>query len=314
MKHFINTYGFSVLRWTIAILCFAFLGHRLYYSYREFISSFAVMFSSGNLLLFAVLVLLMFINWGTESLKWMLGAGVISAISYTRAFLSVLAGLAVSMAGPNRTGEFIGRITVLPKEKRTAGAFVSIQISLAQTIVTIMAGLAAWLLTDSQHLPFRTSPGAITLVLFLVLVISLVAYFRFAWLYKVLQGRPFARWFRNAELQTIRVKNSLLIYNLILSVLRYAVFITQFVIAFRIFGLPLSVSELYLSSAVIYLLMAAVPSFALAELGVRGTLSVFVMGLYSADSGPVIAASTLIWILNIAIPASAGAVILAARK
>lgn len=302
------------MRWTIAVLCFVFLGHRLYVSYDSFAASFSVMFSNTNLPLFVLLVVLMFLNWGIESLKWKLGAGVVSPITFPRAITSVLAGIAVSMVGPNRTGEFIGRITALPAEKRTAGAFVSVHISLAQTIVTLIAGLAAWLLMGCENLPLSSGRELLSALVILATVFLFILYFRFVWVYALLQRKPFSRWFRNTIPASVPVKNRLLIINLLLSMLRYGIFISQFVIAFRIFGLQVSVPDLYLASALIYLLMAAVPSFALAELGVRGTLSVFVMGAFSAEAGPVIAASSLLWIINIAIPASAGAVVLASEK
>ena len=66
----------------------------------------------------------------------------------------------------------------------------------------------------------------------------------------------------------------------------------------------------------IYLAMAAIPTTALTELGVRGSVSVFLFALLAGAAEPdanttfaVLSASTLIWLLNIALPALAGVLV-----
>ncbi|MCU0371563.1 MAG: hypothetical protein MUC31_09120, partial [Bacteroidales bacterium] len=59
---------------------------------------------------------------------------------------------------------------------------------------------------------------------------------------------------------------------------------------------------------------AMVPSLALTELGVRGSVSIFVIGLYFDRSGmghdgvemAVLTAATVIWLVNLIIPAILG--------
>ncbi len=309
-----SKYGFSIFRWVIALSCFIFLGFKIAGSGDSFSSALVVMTQPGNILLICLLILLMFFNWGIEALKWKNGAAVIEKISFPGSVSSVLAGVAVSMLGPNRTGEFIGRITALKPDNRTRGSFISIHISLAQTVVTIIAGLLSLMIINPALLPAKINSAVLFVFLPLLMIFFLLLYFRFADFYRIMKIRPLSRWFKNTDFESMRISNRTLTLNLLLSFLRYAVFITQFVLTFRIFGIALDTTDLYLSSAIIYLLIAVVPSFALAELGVRGTVAVYVMDLFSVASTPVIAASTLIWAVNIAIPAAAGAIILALRK
>jgi hypothetical protein len=108
----------------------------------------------------------------------------------------------------------------------------------------------------------------------------------------------------------------LLLKTVLLSTLRYLVFSTQFYISIRLVGLNFCILQCMMVIPVIYLVLAAIPTMALTELGVRGSVSVFLFGLLA---GPgvldaratlaVVSASTLIWIINIAFPSLAGVLV-----
>ena len=64
----------------------------------------------------------------------------------------------------------------------------------------------------------------------------------------------------------------------------------------------------------IYLIMTAIPSFALTDLGIRGTVSVFVISQFYQKYGSVsdtlplavFTASSLLWLINLILPAILG--------
>lgn len=109
----------------------------------------------------------------------------------------------------------------------------------------------------------------------------------------------------------------LLFKTMLLSAARYLVFSTQFYLAIRLMGLDFTVTQSMMVIPVIYLVLAAIPTMALTELGVRGSVSVFLFGLLT-EAGvldaegtlAVVSASTLIWILNIAFPSLAGVLVI----
>jgi hypothetical protein len=68
------------------------------------------------------------------------------------------------------------------------------------------------------------------------------------------------------------------------------------------------------STASMFLILAVVPTISLAELGVRGQTSLFVFGFFHADSLGILAASGVIWLINIIFPALAGSLILLSVK
>ena len=99
-----------------------------------------------------------------------------------------------------------------------------------------------------------------------------------------------------------------------MSLLRYLVFSTQFYLFLRAFDVQLTLGEAMMLIPVIYLVTTSIPTIALSELGVRGSVSVFFIGVFMSSDFMgvrdiqlrVFAASTCIWIINIALPALIG--------
>ena len=94
-------------------------------------------------------------------------------------------------------------------------------------------------------------------------------------------------------------------------------FSTQFYLAMVLMGMSFTVIQSMLVIPVIYLVLAAIPTVALTELGVRGSVSVFLFGLLSRSGVldaeatlAIVSASTLIWFLNIAVPSLAGVLVI----
>jgi len=105
------------------------------------------------------------------------------------------------------------------------------------------------------------------------------------------------------------VERSTLFKVLLLSLLRYVVFSTQFYLLLRAFALQIPYPTAFMLISVIYLVVTAIPTVALVDLGIRGSVSVYFLGLYFHNGQAaflILSASTLIWIVNLALPALAG--------
>jgi hypothetical protein len=109
--------------------------------------------------------------------------------------------------------------------------------------------------------------------------------------------------FRRLDVKTVTQVSAL-------SVLRYLIFTLQFVLVLQIFNVELSVIEMITCVAVNYFLITAIPTYALAEIGVRGTVATAVFSVYGVDALPVISASLIVWMINLAVPALIGTAIL----
>ena len=89
---------------------------------------------------FLLVLLLVFVNWGFEALKWKSLIDKIEKISLPRAFKAIFSGVTVSIFTPNRAGEYVGRIFHLEKADRINAVLITMVCSVAQLMVTSSAG------------------------------------------------------------------------------------------------------------------------------------------------------------------------------
>jgi hypothetical protein len=94
---------------------------------------------------------------------------------------------------------------------------------------------------------------------------------------------------------------------LLYSFLRYFIFSFQFYLLLLIFDVQILILESFVAITLTYFFMSLIPTTTLAELGIRGSLALFFIGMFSQHISGIILATIFIWIINIAIPAIAGA-------
>ena len=86
------------------------------------------------------------------------------------------------------------------------------------------------------------------------------------------------------------------------------VFVVQYVVLLKVFGVAASILNLAMMVAVLFLVMAMVPTIALAELGFRGKISLQLFGLLSVNTIGIVSAAAGIWIINLILPAIIGSI------
>jgi len=59
-----------------------------------------------------------------------------------------------------------------------------------------------------------------------------------------------------------------------------------------------------------FLVLSMAPNFAVAELGVRGLVSVWVLGFFTTNKVSILMATLSVWFVNLMIPAAMGALLL----
>jgi hypothetical protein len=63
-----------------------------------------------------------------------------------------------------------------------------------------------------------------------------------------------------------------------------------------------------------FLALAIIPTIALAELGVRGKLSIFLFGMFSTNTLGIVLTASTIWLINLVVPALAGSLFILGIK
>jgi len=260
-------------------------------------------------------------NLFLEAKKWQYLISLKEKVSMSTSFKAVFTGLSVSVFTPNRVGEFLGRIFFLKKTEPIEGIFMTVIGSISQLLVTIVVGclsLAFFLPVYYAPADFPTEllMGALYVLGFLANIIFLGLYLNISIITDISRRifKPeWKHWNHYIEVFSL-YKTSELLKVFGLSLLRYMVFSTQFFLFLRAFDVPLSIEEAMMLIPVIYLVTTSIPTIALSELGVRGSVSVFFIGVFMAGHFVgvgdlqlrVFAASTCIWLINIALPALIG--------
>lgn len=269
-----------------------------------------------DVLLFCFVILLMPLNWTVEAFKWKTVVRNIADLSLGFSLKSVFAGLSLGFFFPNRTGEFVGKSLMLPKNDFWKASVLSIYSSFSQMLATILFGFIAALFCTNiwSSVIYFSSSFLFLLVFSLVLAALFFVYLKFDVFTKLLK-RFNKVYSQIAVIDFLKLRSRLAV--LFLSLARYAIFTTQYVLLFWLFDIDFPFIDLFFLTSILYLLMMFVPTVLLTDLPARSalTLVLFEM-LYSSFSlqppimleTKLVLISTVIWLLNIVLPALCGAV------
>ena len=125
----------------------------------------------------------------------------------------------------------------------------------------------------------------------------------------------FNRWIRNQKyvylVEALRkFHTALLIQMLVLSFLRYLIFVIQYILIFHLFEVNVAADTIATVMSVVFLAMAVIPSIALVEVWLRGEISIKLMGLFSLNTLGIGFTSVTVWFINLILPAIAGSLLL----
>ncbi len=260
---------------------------------------------SGYLLL---CIILMFANVLTESTKWYLLTKSVEPISYSKAFCSYLAGIACSIITPNRIGDYPGRILYLRKGNTFRYVNVSILGAMSQLSAIFIFGFLG-LIYYNVAFPSVIAKTALGLCLAGNILLAVV-YWRFEnWLpemEKIKWLRRFALY--GKLLNRVSFRQQIIVLGL--SILRFGIFAAQYLFLLKWMNVDLPLAEGFCMTALFFWIMAVIPSVALAELGIRGNVSLYLFLHFSSNTVGILAATSGIWLLNLVLPAIIGSIMI----
>lgn len=269
-----------------------------------------------------VVFLLMFFNWGLEAKKWQVLMQVIQPLSYWRSFRAIFSGQALALSTPNRVGEYVGRIVYLNDGNRLRALSLSAVGSFAQVIITFIMGLSGLLLVYKSITKNLLQIHALSVfwlnglvyVLSIITFFLLLIYYNLAWVTKVFEKIPIVAKYSFFIQKLEDLHNKELTKILSLSFIRYVIYAVQYLLLFQLFKVEIGWWQIISLVCVQLMVMAIVPTIALAELGVRGQVSIALFGLFSNNTIGIIAAVSGIWFINLIIPALAGSLLILGIK
>jgi len=258
------------------------------------------------------------LNLGLEAGKWrtLLRSSDLSC-TLGQALQAILAGAATGIFTPNRVGDYAGRLLPLPPGHRLWAAVYTFVCRIAQMAITVALGaLGLALLHDRFALPTWLETSY-PWWLGIAGLLGLIGTLGFLW------PRPLQIWLRRIPLPAgllWRAREALISLSVPtvrrvwgLSLLRGMIFLGQYAALLMAFGFeegPLLAIALV---SITLLIKSLAPSIALAELGVRESVALAVMGLAQVSAPVIVAATFALFLINLILPALAGLLVISGR-
>jgi uncharacterized membrane protein YbhN (UPF0104 family) len=298
----------NAIKILISVAAIAFVIH--YFNNNANFGSSTVEFINGLLKQNWVLPMLFFfvcLNWWLETKKWQLLLSNKEKIRTGTAIQAVFAGVTIGLFTPNRIGEYAGRLWFAKNKVFAISATVIGNIS--QLTITILFGILALFFyapiqkNDFTYLNVNLLyTGLLAVLAFIILFI----YRRQIW--KRLSNRKIT-----SLIQLINnargFSKKTIVQSLLLSATRYFSFVLPFAILLS-FVYQSTLFQFLWIVPLTYFFQTFVPTFAIAEVGVRSATIGIIMESINLNAEPAIIVSILIWLTNVMLPALMGLLII----
>lgn len=314
----------ALLQLFIAIAAIVFLLYRIPAIFDKdffFKTVFSVISGKYFPLLIIAVVLLMPVNWLLEAIKWKFTISKAEKINLITAIRAILGGITVSMITPNRTGEYLGRVFIL--KSPVNGILLTLAGSFGQLITTFVMGCTSLFIAMPVLINYLAikSDGSLTLLRIAVITMiggAIMIYLKFPVFYKIADISLLRKYEKIKKLARLSEVFSQfdLIMILLISLLRYVIFSTQYYLLLVIGGIQISPQSAFIVISLQYFIMAFIPSVALSEIGIRGSVAIMIFSIYfqygkgvllnDEQAFSVASASISLWFINLAVPAIAG--------
>ena len=295
-----------IIKIVIVFFSFYFIYHQLVEnkSFEELDISVLIDTVKKNKVYLVGVILMMFLNWLVEALKWRYMISKIENISIMTAFRAVFTGITVSTFTPNRIGEYGGRVFCLEKGDRIKAVFITVLCSMSQLLVTILYGSISLFILFDEILIDKTFLSVSLLILLNLFL--LFSYFNISYIVNFLGKFKLINSFKKYLEVLVMYNFKDLLIAFIYSNTRYFIFSLQFIILLHVFGINISFMDAILSVMLIFFFITITPTITIAEIGVRGSVAIFVLGLFSSNDIAILSSTTLLWLINLIIPAIIG--------
>ena len=305
-----------ILKLFILVLALWFIYQKLFANenlselYQWFLSTFKEQASYPLVLV----LLLMFLNWLLDAVKWKFLIKKEEEVSLWLSVKAVFLGITVSIFTPNRVGEFGGRVFCLAQADRIKAVLITILGNMGQLLATTIFGTLALVHYVQAYSGFLD--GESNYWFFILVFYSRYSseYFnctisQCVWLSSFFMKFKFLR--KYEEYSDVFSYYSMweLLYVIFLSSARYAVFSFQFYILLHFFQVDISLLESLTMSSLVFLTISIIPTIALTEIGVRGSIAIYFFGLVSANHIGILTATFALWFTNLVLPALLGTIL-----
>lgn len=267
-------------------------------------------------------------NWGRDfQLPFLIGASLLLPLNlflehtkwrflinnnqirfpFVKTWKSIFVGIAVSIVTPNKIGEYPARMFYLTKHPlRLIPATV---IGIASQLATVSLWGTLGLTLCYSILPSYLN---IILISYTTVFISCIAIFLLFVKRKKNQLIRISFFKKLYAIQRIVKGNGWkkIQVPMLISSIRFFIYSFQFLLLLKWQNIDLNLIEGLPRSFVYFFAVTAIPSFAVADIGIRGKLGLLLLSTSSSNAAGIVTATTVLWLFNIVLPTIIGAIFL----
>ena len=255
-------------------------------------------------------LILMPLNWFIESRRWQMVMQYIGKpVSLKKSIESTIAGLTLSMITPFKLGDYAGRMLLLRSEYKKSSLYATLLCSIYQNVVNLSFGIIAmyFLIQLNNHFEEHMWPFVIlntvvvVMALFVMLKVDVIIGHigSIPWVNEKLSVD------RNSELDVVSKLRLML-----LSILRYSIYITQYLLILYFLNVENSILELIGGISAIYLIQSTIPLPPFLSFLARTEIAILVWKIIGLHLSVALAATVMLWVINLMLPALLGLVLI----
>ncbi|WP_188462099.1 lysylphosphatidylglycerol synthase domain-containing protein [Marivirga lumbricoides] len=290
-----------LVKLVISLSIFCFLLYRIFTDKEAFEE--ALYSYQTNLSIILAALLLMPFNYLMEVFKWQLSIKSLTYLPFKQATAGVLSGVSLGFVTPHAVGDYFAKIWSFSHEDRKKALGPILVARMSQMIPTLAFGAVAFIVFIQRKPVFDDYSSDYTS--WLIPVAGLIAFLLLSFLF-IKYGVKNKKWMYYFDLiRKLQLKS---VAQLVaLSSVRYFIFSVQFMLLLSIFSFPISFQQQFLGIAFMFLAKSVLPTFNFFnDLGIREFSAVLYFETFDISAAPVILASLLLWLINIALPALIG--------
>jgi hypothetical protein len=301
--HKTKQYLLAFAKVLVLVITFGYIFYRLRANQNLDFSEFAhSIYSKGYVAGYFLLFLLWMasLNWILEILKWKHLASTIEKIDFQTALKQSLAALTVSLATPNRIGDYGAKALFFEGRNRKKVLLLNFYSNANQLLATVVFGIIGL----SYFLwKFEVVYSLNTLILIGAGMISLLI---LGYIFK--ERELFIKGFSFARISQIfcEYPSNLKLKIAGYSILRYVIFSGMFFCLLLFFGAEIEFSLAMALIFAMYLLVSIVPTIFVFDVVIRGGVSVWLFSFAGISEFTVLSTVLLMWLLNFVIPSFIG--------
>lgn len=268
--------------------------------------------SSNSILTIISFFILAVANWFFEVLKWKTMVSETQNISFLTSLKQSLSSLTVSLATPNRIGEYGAKAYYFKKEFRKQILLRNFFHNSFQMGVTIFFGIVGlFIIVQKKEFDFSSEFDTYKVLMGIIILLFLIV-LGFVLRKKQLIFKGFT--LSNIYTKFKQISGSIKWKVLLFSVIRYVIFCFLFWRLLLFFGVKISIIQAFPLIFTMYLLVSIVPSIFIFDVVVRGGVSVWLFSLAGISELPVLSTVLSMWILNFVFPSLIGSYYLLTYK